>query len=46
MTQNLPAVIYHSLNELTQKNELEIIIRGTFTALSSKHISAIVNAFF
>ncbi|MGF6150525.1 hypothetical protein [Pseudomonas fluorescens] len=46
MTQNLPAVIYHSLNELTQRNELEFVIRGTFSALSEKHISAIVNAFF
>ena len=46
MTQNLPAVIYHSLNELTQRSELELVIRGTFSALSAKHISAIVNAFF
>ncbi|HIE1823494.1 TPA: hypothetical protein ACXJVC_003709 [Pseudomonas aeruginosa] len=46
MTQNLPSVIYHSLNELTQRNELEFVIQGTFSALSSRHVSAIVNAFF
>jgi hypothetical protein len=46
MTQNLPAVIYHSLNELTHRNELELVIQSTFSALSAKHISAIVNAFF
>lgn len=46
MTQNLPSVIYHSLNELTQRNELELVMQGTFIALSARHISAIVNAFF
>lgn len=46
MTQNLPAVIYHSLNELTQRNELDFVIQSTFIALSAKHIAAIVNAFF
>ncbi|WP_175948380.1 hypothetical protein [Burkholderia pyrrocinia] len=46
MTQNLPAVVYHSLNQLTQRNELELVIQGTFSALSATHISAIVNAFF
>ncbi|SDX98499.1 hypothetical protein [Pseudomonas sp. NFACC08-1] len=46
MTQNLPSVIYHPLSELTQRNEVELIIKGTFAALSSKHITAIVNAFF
>ncbi|WP_186144332.1 hypothetical protein [Burkholderia gladioli] len=46
MTQNLPAVVYHSLNQLTQRNELELVIQGTFSALSAAHISAIVNAFF
>ncbi|EJN18249.1 hypothetical protein [Pseudomonas sp. GM80] len=46
MTQNLPAVIYHSLGELTQRVELELVIRETFNVLSGKHVSAIVNAFF
>lgn len=46
MTQNLPSIIYHPLNEITQLNELELIIIATFQALNSGHISAIVNAFF
>lgn len=46
MTPNLPSVIYHSLNELTKRDELEIAMQGTLIALNEKHISAIVNAFF
>lgn len=46
MTKNLPTVVYHSLNQLTQRNELELVIQGTFSALNAAHISAIVNAFF
>ncbi|WP_221411046.1 hypothetical protein [Aeromonas hydrophila] len=44
--QNLPSVIYRSLNEITQVNELESVINATHQALNSGHITAIVNAFF
>lgn len=43
---NLPAVVYHSLNQLTQPQELNLIITTTHQLLSQGHISSIVNAFF
>ena len=46
MTQNLPSVIYHPLNQLTQQQEIGLVLNATFQALSSGHISSIVNAFF
>jgi hypothetical protein len=46
MTQNLPSVIYHPLNELTQRQELDLVINAAFSALNTGHITAIVNAFF
>ena len=46
MTQNSLMVVYHRLNELTQRDELDFVIQGTFNSLNSAHLSAIVNAFF
>lgn len=46
VASNLPSVIYHPLNELTQRQELDLIINAAFSALNTGHITAIVNAFF
>lgn len=46
MTQNLPSVIYHPLNELTQRNELELVLNAASSVLNEGHITSIVNAFF
>jgi hypothetical protein len=46
MTRNLPSVIYHPLDELTQRDELDLVLTVASRALNSGHITAIVNAFF
>lgn len=46
MTQNLPSVIYLPLNELTQRNELDLVLKVASRVLNEGHITAIVNAFF
>ncbi|SDS57844.1 hypothetical protein SAMN05216271_2230 [Halopseudomonas sabulinigri] len=46
MTQNLPAVVYHPLSELTEQNELDLVLNAASEVLNAGHITAIVNAFF
>lgn len=46
MRQNLPAVVYHPLSELTQLYELDLVLNAASEALDTGHITAIVNAFF
>ena len=46
MTNNLPSVIYHQLNELIDRPELDHIANAATNALNQGHITGIVNAFF
>lgn len=42
----LPAVIYHPLQDISTKNELEVISTLAQSSLDKGHISSIVNAFY
>ncbi|MBE9142806.1 hypothetical protein [Planktothrix mougeotii] len=44
--KNLPTVRYHNLNEIADKNELEIALKVAEERLDKGHITSIVNAFF
>jgi hypothetical protein len=46
MTPNLPSIIYHQLDNLAEKEELDLILNATSRALDKGHITAIVNSFF
>lgn len=46
MTSNLPTVIYHSLDKLAKRDELNQVLSAASQALDSGHITAIVSAFF
>ncbi len=46
MTDNLPSVIYHQLNDLIDRPELGHIANVATNILSQGHITAIVNSFF
>lgn len=44
--QSLPSIIYHPLCELTQQDELDLVLNVASQALSTGHITSIVNAFY
>lgn len=46
MTQNLPTIIYHSLSEISERNELDLVLSAASDVLNIGHVTAIVNAFF
>lgn len=46
MTNNLPSIIYHPLNNLIQRDELGVATNIAFHALNQGHMLGIVNAFF
>jgi len=46
MSNQMPAVIYHNLNELIEKNELDLVLKGAFKSLNKGHVTSIANAFF
>ncbi|MEF1268263.1 hypothetical protein [Vibrio campbellii] len=46
MTSNSPAIIYHSLSDLIQRDELDQVLNAASSALDNGHVTSIVNAFF
>lgn len=46
MSSRLPSLVYHELNSLTEKGELDTIVDITIHRLDKGHITAIVNSFF
>ncbi|MDR5892820.1 hypothetical protein QC820_08310 [Halomonas mongoliensis] len=46
MTRNLPSIIYHPLNELIDRAELDSVANAATNILHQGHMTGIVNAFF
>lgn len=46
MTVNLPSIVYHQLNDLVERQELNHIASIATNALNQGHVTGIVNAFF
>lgn len=46
MTSNLPSVIYHQLNDLIERPEINHVANAATRALDQGHVTSIVNSFF
>lgn len=46
MTDNLPSVVYHQLNDLIDRPEINHIANAATSVLNQGHVTSIVNSFF